>query len=138
MVNRGPLLIHFQLVARRDAKNGRDISQPAPDDAMKLSIERLLLLSLSLGLCLLGFSTLVSPFWRSTTGHGSIGFPIAYGSQIDCYLSGPGGCGYSYDPTLMALGYLFWVTVTFATAYLTQVRFFSKNTTPHGSPQLSE
>jgi len=105
---------------------------------MKLSIERLLLVSLGLGLCLLGFSTLVSPFWRSTTGHGSIGFPIAYGSQIDCYLSGPGGCGYSYDPTLMALGYLFWVTMTFSTAYLTQVRFFSKNTTPHGSPQLSE
>ena len=85
--------------------------------AVKLSKARLILFSVVLGLCLVAISTLLSPFGRSTTGHGSIGFPVAYGSQIDCYLSGPGGCGYSYDLILIALDCFFWVAIAFAIVF---------------------
>ena len=90
-------------------------------------IERLLLFSVGLGLCLLGISSFLIPVGSKSTGHGSIGFPIAYATQIDCYLSGPGGCGYSYDSLLMVLDYLFWVTAAFGISYLSSsMSSFSK------------
>ena len=92
-------------------------------------IERLILLCLGLGLCLLSITTFVIPVGSRSTGHGLVRFRIAYGAQIDCYLSGPGGCGYSYDSTLVVLDYLFWVSVAFAIAIpsdVIRVRFFSK------------
>ncbi len=98
---------------------------------MKRAAERLLFLSLALilGLGLLGVSALLVPAGTNPSGPHSVGFPVAYGTQIDCYLSGPGGCGYSYDITLMTIDYLFWVVVASAIVFpanIIRVRSFSK------------
>ncbi len=86
---------------------------------MKRAVEHLLLpsLALILGLGFLGVSALVVPAGTNPSGLRSVGFPVAYGTQVDCYLSGPGGCGYSYDITLITLDYLFWVVVASAIVF---------------------
>jgi len=98
---------------------------------MQGAVERLLVpsLALILGLGLLGVSALAVPAGTNPSGLRSVGFPVAYGTQVDCYLSGPGGCGYSYDITLMTLDYLFWVVVASAIVFpanIIRVRSFSK------------
>ena len=73
-------------------------------------------LALGLGFIFLAIDVLATPVTSSR-----LGFPIAYGTLIDCYLSGPGGCGYSYNIALLVLDFLFWALVGFAVVFLLEI-----------------
>jgi len=76
---------------------------------LKLHIPKLFLLSIIVGLFLLG----ISAFVTETLGGISMGFPLTYSRpNPGCQNPNPlNGCGYSYDVLLIALDYLIWLTI---------------------------
>jgi hypothetical protein len=68
-------------------------------------IIKVLLLSIVLGLVGLGASSTLEP-WGVFQG-----FPFAYSypNPITCMPNPLNGCGYSYDPVMIVLDYLFWL-----------------------------